>query len=149
MREQLDDGRHCAPLSGTEASPETKPMLEPKTFKFQGRSKKLRGLEKCGMERSMSRRSLLRILAGIAATPYASRRARAGPHVAASVAVGYDQPGRIIPENFIGLSYESAVLASPDYLSPRNLSSHGLVSRSRPWRRVASRRQYQRTHGVA
>ena len=45
-------------------------MLEPKTFKFQGRSKKLRGLEKCGRERSMSRRSLLRILAGVAATPY-------------------------------------------------------------------------------
>ena len=74
----------------------------------------------------MSRRSLLRILAGIAATAYASRRARAGPHVAASVAVGYDAPGRIIPENFIGLSYESAVLASPDYLSPRNLSVMGL-----------------------
>ena len=49
-----------------------------------------------------------------------------GPHVAASVAVGYDEPGRIIPENFIGLSYESAVLASPDYLSPRNLSVMGL-----------------------
>ena len=74
----------------------------------------------------MSRRSLLRILAGIAATPFASRRARAGPHVAASVAVGYDEPGRIIPENFIGLSYESAVLASPDYLSPRNLSDMSL-----------------------
>jgi hypothetical protein len=81
---------------------------------------------KCGMERSISRRSLLQILAGVAATPYASRRARAGPHVAASVAVGYDAPGRIISENFIGLSYESAVLASPDYLSPRNLSVMGL-----------------------
>ena len=78
------------------------------------------------MERSLSRRSLLRILAGVAATPYASRRARAGPHVAASVAVGYDEPGRIISENFIGLSYESAVLASPGYLSPRNLSVMGL-----------------------
>ena len=78
------------------------------------------------MERSLSRRSLLRILAGVAATPYASRRARAGPHVAASVAVGYDEPGRIISENFIGLSYEFAVLASPDYLSPRNLSVMGL-----------------------
>ena len=46
--------------------------------------------------------------------------------MAASVAVGYDEPGRIIPENFIGLSYEFAVLASPDYLSPRNLSVMGL-----------------------
>ena len=53
---------HCSPLSKTEASPETKPMLEPKTFKFQGRSKKLRGLEKCGRERSMSREFRLRRL---------------------------------------------------------------------------------------
>ena len=74
----------------------------------------------------MSRRSLLRLLAGVAATPYASQRARARPHTAASVAVGYDELGRVIAENFIGLSYESAVLASPDYLSPRNLSVMGL-----------------------
>ena len=75
----------------------------------------------------MSRRSLLRILAGVAAASYAARRARAGPEVAASVAVSYDQTGRIIPENFIGLSYESAVLASPNYLSPRNPALHGLL----------------------
>ena len=100
-------------------------MLE--LVKFQGRSKKLRGLEKCGRGRPMSRRSLLRILAGVAATPYTSGRARAGPEVTASVTVSYDQPGRLIPENFIGLSYESAVLASPDYLSPRNPVLHGLL----------------------
>jgi hypothetical protein len=47
--------------------------------------------------------------------------------VNASVALGYDQPGRAIPEDFIGLSYESAVLASPDYLSPGNLSVMGLL----------------------
>ena len=74
----------------------------------------------------MTRRSLLCTLAGMAATLYASRRAGAGPFVNASVAVGYDEPGRVIPENFIGLSYESAVLASPDYLSPGNLSVMGL-----------------------
>ena len=102
-------------------------MLASEIFKFQGRSKKLPGLEKCGREWSMSRRSLLRILAGVAAASYAARRARAGPEVAASVAVSYDQTGRIIPENFIGLSYESAVLASPNYLSPRNPALHGLL----------------------
>jgi hypothetical protein len=75
---------------------------------------------------SMSRRSLLCTLAGIAATPYASR-AGAGPYAAASVAVGYDEPGRVISENFIGLSYESAVLASPEHLSPGNLSVAGLL----------------------
>ena len=75
----------------------------------------------------MTRRSLLCALAGMAATLCASRRVGAAPFVNASVAVGYDQPGRAIPENFIGLSYESAVLASPDYLSPGNLSVMGLL----------------------
>ena len=114
------------PLSGTEASGETKPMLASEMFKFQGRSKKLRGLEKCGRERWMTG----------GASPHPRRccrhpvhlgRARAGPEVAASVAVSYDRPGRIIPENFIGLSYESAVFASSDYLSPRNAALHGLL----------------------
>ena len=75
----------------------------------------------------MTRRSLLCTLAGMAATPYASRRVGAGPFMNASVAVGYDQPGRAISEHFIGLSYESAILASPDYLSPDNLSVMGLL----------------------
>ena len=74
----------------------------------------------------MSRRSLLCTLAGIAASPYASR-AGVGPYAPASVAVGYDEPGRAISENFIGLSYESAVLASPEYLSPGNRSVAGLL----------------------
>ena len=80
----------------------------------------------------MSRRSFLRALAGMAATICASRRLGAAPFVNASVAVGYDQPGRAIPENFIGLSYESAVLASADYLSPGNLSAMGLLRRLGP-----------------
>jgi len=74
----------------------------------------------------MSRRSLLCTLAGIAASPYASR-AGVEPYAPASVAVGYDEPGRAISENFIGLSYESAVLASPEHLSPGNLSVAGLL----------------------
>jgi hypothetical protein len=44
----------------------------------------------------------------------------------ALIAVGYDQPGREISESFIGLSYESSVLASPEYLSSENLSVLGL-----------------------
>jgi hypothetical protein len=75
----------------------------------------------------MNRRSFLYALAGIAATLYASRRVSARSFIDASVAVGYDQPGRAISENFIGLSYESAVLASPEYLSPGNLSVIGLL----------------------
>src|SRR5512135_3822798 len=87
----------------------------------------LRPDSKCGRERSMTRRSLLCTLAGMAATPYASRRVGAGPFMNASVAVGCDQPGRAISEHFIGLSYESAILASPDYLSPDSRSVMGLL----------------------
>lgn len=75
----------------------------------------------------MTRRSLLCTLAGMAATVCAPRRVGAAPVANASFAVGYDQPGRAVAENFIGLSYESAVLASPDYLSPGNLSIAGLL----------------------
>jgi hypothetical protein len=45
----------------------------------------------------------------------------------ASLAIGYDQPGRDISDSFIGLSYESSVLASPEYLSAKNLSVLGLL----------------------
>ena len=74
-----------------------------------------------------SRRNFLYALIGIAATPYVSRRVGAAPILDASVTVGYDQPGHAISENFIGLSYESAVLASPQHLSPENPSIIGLL----------------------
>ena len=70
----------------------------------------------------MNRRRFLYALPGLAATLRASGRAGAEPFMNASVAVGYDQPGRAISKNFIGLSYESAVLASAEYLSAGNLS---------------------------
>jgi hypothetical protein len=75
----------------------------------------------------MNRRSFLYAIAGFAATLRASGRVGAGPLINASVAVGYDQAGRTISDNFIGLSYESAVLASPEYLSPGNLSVIGFL----------------------
>jgi hypothetical protein len=81
----------------------------------------------CGREQLGSRRSFLCALVGMAATACASRRVGAEPAINASVAVGYDQPGHAISENFIGLSYESAVLASPEHLSPGNLSIMGLL----------------------
>ncbi len=64
---------------------------------------------------------------GLAATLRASGRVGAGPFIKASVAVAYDQPGRAISDNFIGLSYEFAVLASPEQLSPGNLSIRGVL----------------------
>ncbi|MGO8842045.1 MAG: hypothetical protein ACLQF1_13230 [Methyloceanibacter sp.] len=75
----------------------------------------------------MNRRSFLCALASLAANLGASGRVGAGSFINASVAVGYDQPGRAIPDNFIGLSYESAVLASPEHLSPGNLSVIGFL----------------------
>ncbi len=75
----------------------------------------------------MNRRGFLCALAGLAATLRAAGRVGAGPFINASVAVSYDQPGRAIPDNFIGLSYESAVLASPEHLSPGNLSLIGFL----------------------
>ena len=78
-------------------------------------------------EQAINRRSFLYALAGIAAILRASGRVGAGPFINASVAVGYDQPGRAISDNFIGLSYKSAVLASPEPLSPGNLSLIGFL----------------------
>ena len=103
----------------------------------------------CGREQLRSRRSFLCALVGMAATAYASRRVGAEPSINASVAVGYDQPGHAISENFIGLSYESAVLASPEHLSPGNLSIMGPASRLWTWRCVTSRWQQQRAYGLA
>ena len=75
----------------------------------------------------MNRRSFLYATAAVAATLRASVRVGAGQLTNASVAVGYDQPGNAISENFIGLSYESAVLASAKHLSPGNLSVVGFI----------------------
>ena len=74
---------------------------------------------------SISRRTFLCALAGMGASAFTSRRAGAGLLVEASVSIDYGDPGRAIPEGFIGLSY-NAVLASPEYLSQGNLSMQGL-----------------------
>lgn len=74
----------------------------------------------------MNRRNLLQAFAGLAAMQ-ASGFYSAAASSSATVIVGDDQPGRVIPEEFTGLSYESAVLSSPDYLSPENLSIRGLI----------------------
>jgi hypothetical protein len=76
---------------------------------------------------AVKRRNFLQGLAGLA-TMRTSGSAGAGPVTNASVVVDYDLPGRSsISDDFIGLSYESAVLASPAYLSPANVSVSGLI----------------------
>src|SRR4029079_7963366 len=57
----------------------------------------------------------------------ASGSSGATPFLDASVAVDYEHPGRVISDDFIGLSYESAVLAAPDYFSAATLSISGLL----------------------
>jgi hypothetical protein len=74
----------------------------------------------------VNRRHFLQGVAGLAALPV-SRAYGAVAFLGATVVVDDDQPGRTIPDDFTGLSYESAVLASPDYLSPTNRSILGLL----------------------
>jgi hypothetical protein len=44
----------------------------------------------------------------------------------------YDDPGRVVPPDFVGLSYESALLATDDYFTPTNRSLIGLIRRLAP-----------------
>jgi len=72
----------------------------------------------------LDRRSFLALAGG---TVLARGSARSETAVPASVAIAYDDPGRAISPDFIGLSYESALIAAPDYFSPDNYSLLGLI----------------------
>jgi hypothetical protein len=75
----------------------------------------------------MNRRRVLHGAAGLAAGFLAGGPARAQDVVRGQVTVAYDDPGPPIADDFIGLSYESAVLAGGDYFSPDNASVLGLI----------------------
>src|SRR5260370_9658259 len=72
----------------------------------------------------LDRRSFLALAGG---TVLARGSARSETAVPASLAIAYDDPGRAISPDFIGLSYESALIAAPDYFSPDNYSLLGLI----------------------
>jgi hypothetical protein len=72
----------------------------------------------------LDRRSFL-ALAG--STFFARGSGRAETAVPASVTIAYEHPGRAIAADFIGLSYESALIAAPDYFTPDNYSLLGLI----------------------
>src|ERR1700719_4880350 len=74
----------------------------------------------------LDRRRFLALAAGIL---LARRSGGAEAAVPASVTVAYEDPGRAFAPDFIGLSYESALVASPDYLTPDNVSLLGLLRR--------------------
>src|SRR6266566_2203711 len=73
---------------------------------------------------ALDRRSLL-ALAG--STLLARTSARAETAVPASVTIAHEDPGRAVAADFIGLSYESALIAAPDYFTPDNYSLLGLI----------------------
>jgi hypothetical protein len=74
--------------------------------------------------RPLARRRFLRGAIG-AAIGLASRRARAQAQT--SLTVAYADAGRPIAADFVGLSYESAILAAADYFAPDNASVFGLI----------------------
>jgi hypothetical protein len=73
----------------------------------------------------MKRRSFLLGTAGAAVSLLAPRSGRA--QSALRLGVAYEDPGQAIAPDFIGLSYESAILAAGGYLTPENSSTLGLI----------------------
>ena len=75
----------------------------------------------------IARRRLLRGAAASAVGLLASGPARAQSDASTHLAVGYEDAGRPIASDFVGLSYESAILAAGDYFAPDNASVLGLI----------------------
>jgi hypothetical protein len=73
------------------------------------------------------RRKLLASFAATAAALGMRQQARAQASADLPLTVEYESAGTPIPADFIGLSYESALLASSDYFTPRNPSVFGLL----------------------
>ena len=55
---------------------------------------------------------------------------RSQPGINLRLAVSSEDPGQAIALDFIGLSYESSILASGDYFTPGISSALGLINRS-------------------
>src|SRR6516164_3042051 len=71
-----------------------------------------------------------RFLIGAAATSaplFTLGTNRSQPGISPRLAVSYEDPGQAISLDFIGLSYESAILAGGDYFTPDNASALGLI----------------------
>jgi hypothetical protein len=77
-----------------------------------------------GRSLAVDRRRFLAIAAG---SVLGSASGGGDTAAGASVAVGYDAPGRAIDPEFLGLSYESALVAAADYFIPDNQSLLGLI----------------------
>jgi hypothetical protein len=79
------------------------------------------------LERCIGRRAFLSGLAGATLVAPGIGPARAQVGAGARVAIAYEHTGRPIAPDFIGLSYESAILSPGDYFSPDNAPVFGLL----------------------
>lgn len=73
----------------------------------------------------MNRREFLGALAGAVAACSLPCAAQSTAQPTASLTIGALQPDSTVPDEFVGLSYESAQLANPEFFSANN---HGLIS---------------------
>jgi hypothetical protein len=78
----------------------------------------------------MKRRRFLIGAAATAAGLLTPGTNRSQPGINLRLAVSSEDPGQAIALDFIGLSYESAILAGGDYFTPNNSSALGLMDRS-------------------
>src|SRR5947208_13154045 len=76
---------------------------------------------------SVERRRFLRSVTGAAMARLARGTGRAETGVGAHLSVAYEDAGRQIASDFVGLSYESAILAAGNYFAPDNGSVLGLI----------------------
>src|SRR5215475_3296699 len=76
---------------------------------------------------SIERRAFLAAVTGTAMGLVTPGTGRAQADMGALVVVAHDDAGQQIASDFIGLSYESAILAAGDYLTPDNASVLGLI----------------------
>jgi len=75
----------------------------------------------------MKRRHFLIGAAATAANLLTPDTSRSQSDIGPRLAVSYEDPGQAIALDFIGLSYESAILAGADYFTPNNASTLGLI----------------------
>jgi hypothetical protein len=75
----------------------------------------------------MKRRRFLTGAAATAAGLLTPGTNRSQPGISLRLAVSYEDPGQAIALDFIGLSYESAILAGSGYFTPDNTSTLGLI----------------------
>lgn len=76
----------------------------------------------------MDRRGFLTTAAAAVTLPTFCSIAQASTPLTASVKLRFDEPGAMVPHNFIGLSYETQQLSDPTFFSAAN---HGLIAQFR------------------